>query len=92
MKMYVSTPCLAHHGPGRFRRAVGGGSLPDHAAVGLVPLLDGYQQRLPGQERAGAGPGQNGGGHSHGTTDDGSQDAVVAAHKMSVDTKPVTNL
>ena len=56
-----------------------------------MPLLDGHQQRLPGQDRAGAGPGQYGRGHDDGTTDDGSKDAFVA-HEMIVDTEPVTNL
>lgn len=56
-----------------------------------MPLLDGHQQGLPGQDRAGATPGENTGGHGDGTTEDGPEDALVA-HEMNVVTEPVTNL
>lgn len=52
-----------------------------------MPLLHGYQQRLPGQDGAGARAGQDG----EGTTDDGFQDTLVP-HEVMVDTKPVTDL
>ncbi len=56
-----------------------------------MPLLHGYQQRLPGQDDAGPGTGQDRGDDGDGTTNDGFQDALVP-HEVIVDIEPVMSL
>ena len=56
-----------------------------------MPLLDGHQERLPGQHGARAGAGEDGGGDGERTTDDGCQNALVP-HEVIVDTEPVRDL
>jgi RNA polymerase-binding transcription factor DksA len=56
-----------------------------------MPLVDGNEQWLPGEQRAGAGPDERGRGHGDCPTDDGAEEVLVR-HVLIVGTQPVKDL